>query len=385
MSRKKMVPVSSEFIIVPKDMATTPFFTVSPLENRSFITGSRRWDFSMPLTIEHGAVLYNILSFKDPFNPSRDIEFSVCELCKRMFASDNASNLERTRKLLLQLENAKVRIVDLDRDRYQIFRLIERIRIEGEVDKNLRENIASSRIKGVVIDKTFVGILEKAAEITGLNLQEFNSIRSKIAKAVYNYLPSRANYHDEQDPFEISLAKLFQQLNITGFESKCRRKQAMTQHEASVIKQLDGRRVLAGRLRVKLGETKDKSDHKLLSWTERKEVPPWANALLSGYEQEVLERSGIDTSRMEKFLKKAKHLLGEGLFDEILADEKNKVLEGKAAITSPAARLVDSLKRAIAETEGIAEAPPKTQPKIQPELFPRDDDDFFARQTPSEK
>ena len=115
MSRRKKETIANEFIIVPKDMATTPFFTVTPQENRSFITGCRRWDFNMPLTIEHGAVLYNILSFKDPFNPSRDIEFSVCELCKRMFTSDNSENLEKTRKLLLQLETAKVRIVDLDK------------------------------------------------------------------------------------------------------------------------------------------------------------------------------------------------------------------------------------------------------------------------------
>ena len=182
-----------------------------------------------------------------------------------MFAVDSAANLEKTRKFLLQLESAKVRIIDLDRRKYQIVRLIERIQIEGDVDRDNRENIASSRIKGVVIDKTFVEILEKAAEITGLNLQEFNSIRSKIAKAIYNYLPSRANYHGEQGPFEISLAKLFQQLNITGYGSKSKRKQLMTQNKESVLKQLDGRRVNARKLRVKLGETQDKRDHELLT------------------------------------------------------------------------------------------------------------------------
>ena len=377
MSRRKKETIANEFIIVPKDMATTPFFTVTPQENRSFITGCRRWDFNMPLTIEHGAVLYNILSFKDPFNPSRDIEFSVCELCKRMFTSDNSENLEKTRKLLLQLETAKVRIVDLDKDRYQIFRLIERIWIEGEVDKNLRENIATSRIKGVVIDKTFVEILEKAAEITGLNLQEFNSIRSRIAKAIYSFLPSRANYHDEQDPFEISLAKLFQQLNITGYESKSKRKQVMTQNKDCVLMQLDGRRVVTGKLRVKLDETKDKSDHKLLTWTEKRDVPPWINTLLSSYEREILERSGIDMFRMERFLKKSKFLLGEGTFDEILAEEKNKVLEGKAAITSSAARLVDSLKRAI-ESKEIITDPVEIKEQSLPGLSPKDDT-FFTK------
>lgn len=367
MGRKKKETIKRDCIAIPRDMVTTPFFTVAPLENRSFIMGNRQWDFNVPLTIEHGAVLYNILSFKDVFNPTDKISFTMTELCSRVFESDSAPNIEKTKSLLNSLSSVSIRILNLETDKFQIVRLIRDIIIEGERKQNTIQEIASSRIKGVVIHPDFIEVLEKTAEITGINLQEFNSIRSKIAKAIYNYLPSRAFHHDKQDPFEINLATLFQQLNITGYDTKSERKKLITQHKESVIKQLDGKNLISGKLRVKLHETKDKKDHKLVTWTDRNDVPPWANTILDTYDLEILDQCNIKLDKVEKFLKKAKYVLGIVAFREILAEEKNKVLEGNMANKGSVARLLDTLSRTLDETPF-----PRSSTVVQPDLFDED-------------
>jgi len=75
--------------------------------------------------------------------------------------------------------------------------------------------------------------------------------------------------------------------------------------------------MLAGILHVKLEETVDKSDWKLLAWTEKSIVPEWINVIVDDYETDKLEKCGIDIEKSMNFLKKGKFILGEGLFKEL--------------------------------------------------------------------
>jgi len=348
MSRKKKEP-TKDFLVVPKDLVTTPFFTVTPVENRSFVAGNKQFDFNMPLTIDHATALYNILSFKDPLSDKTEINFTLWDLCNRMYASDSGQNLTKTKDLLNQLTAAQIKISNPATRKWKIVRILESITIEGDIKKNELDEITSAKIKGVKIHEEFQKILLEMAELTGINLKEYNSIGSKIAKAIYNYIPSRAHFHDKETPYEISLATLFSQLAIQGYNTKSERKKAITQNKSSVISQINGRKVSSGKLYVKLSETKDKKDHKLVAWTEKKTIPEWANSTIDNYERDLLETSNIEIPKIERYLKKAKFLLGKDHFDEILAEEKNKVLEGKEATKNSTARLLDTLKREIGE------------------------------------
>jgi len=220
-------------------------------------------------------------------------------------------------------------------------------------------------------------LLNHIAELQVLDLDEFIKIRSPLAQAIYLYIPSRAHHHSEEKPFEIALTRLLEQVSFRIPPQKQRRHQIFTQHEndgRSVLQQLDGRETLAGVFRVRLVETSDGTEWKLLAWVEhRKRLEPGENSNskivaaylesgrppellhqalrniqpLNDYELELLTAGKIEIQKCRKLLEVARALLGEGRFVGLLGEAKGDEIEGRKAKKNPTARLIYRIVEAV--------------------------------------
>ena len=148
------------------------------------------------------------------------------------------------------------------------------------------------------------------------------------------------------------------------------------------MQQLDGKETLTGVFRVKLLETLDAEEWKLLAWVEQakrrlatdagdskivaaylksgrpRELLHQALANiepLTDYEIELLTLGKVEISRNRRFFEIAKALLGEPRFDGLLGEAKADELEGRHARKNPTARLIHW----IMETIGTPVALPK--------------------------
>jgi hypothetical protein len=202
----------------------------------------------------------------------------------------------------------------------------------------------------VRFDKEFADLLKDLAMTMHLRFDAMKELKSGIAQSIYMFLPSRAVYYDSQEkPFEITTALLWEQLCLDP-APKSRRYQILTKDKVSIIEQLNGAKLLTGRLRVVLAETVDKKDWKLLSWVEKKHFleggklraawiaggrteEDFKNRIekmqeLDNYETELLESLEIDIEAGFLFFCHAKALLGALRFATLLADAKNNKAEG---------------------------------------------------------
>ena len=178
-------------------------------------------------------------------------------------------------------------------------------------------------------------------------------------------------------------------LNQVSFKvppQKQRRHQIFTQHEKegrSVMQQLDGLETLSGVFRVKLVETSDGKEWKLLAWVERQKKkrpidaghsklvsayiksgrPPellhqsLSNIQpLSDYETQLLAGGNVEVERNRRFFEVAKAILRESRFDELLAEAKGDELEGRKARKNPTARLIHRIMEAVGTPVATAKA-----------------------------
>jgi hypothetical protein len=198
-----------------------------------------------------------------------------------------------------------------------------------------------------------------------------------LAQAIYLYIPSRACYHTEGNPFEISLAKLLEQVSCPVPKHKSVRHKIFTQREAighSIIQQLDGLQTINAIFRVRLAPTNDETDWKLQAWVEknpRRVIPAPGNSKiikawnasgrpfellekrlvspqsLTDYEKELLENAGVQLAGNERFFSLVKALIPPAQFVGLLAEAKGDELEGRKARKNPTARLIWRIISAI--------------------------------------
>ena len=208
-----------------------------------------------------------------------------------------------------------------------------------------------------------------------MELGTLESLSSRWAQAIYLFLPSRAYHHNVAEPFEITLTRLLDQIGAPIPATRKLRKKLFTQHERSILKQLDGVATLTGRLRVEIRTIADRSDYKLCAWVEPGAVgspkPPKPRGKLiaaflakgrtekelskklenrrdlDDYEQELLKRGSIVVAGNERFFTLAKALLGTDRFRGLLAEAKGDHIEGRPATKSPTARLIHRIKESI--------------------------------------
>ena len=75
-------------------------------------------------------------------------------------------------------------------------------------------------IDRVIFHPAFLEILDFIENDMSIRIDVFNSIPSKIAKAIYLYLPTRAINCTKENPFRISLTDLFTEIGIPHEENK---------------------------------------------------------------------------------------------------------------------------------------------------------------------
>lgn len=241
------------------------------------------------------------------------------------------------------------------------YRLIERVDMEERPirrrDSRLANDLQSEMwFNGCTLSPEFYGLLNRIAELQHMNLNVFTSIRSPLAQAIYLYIPSRAaHHHSENDPFEIVLTKILDQVSFQIPSQKNRRRQIFTQHEdegRSIMQQLDGLETLTGNFHVRLAETADGKEWKLLAWVEKRErkltEKPADSKIVAAYlksgrprelleqalsnigpltyyETDLLTDAKVEVTKNRRFFEIAKALLHEARFDGLLAEAKRVV------------------------------------------------------------
>ena len=398
-------------VLAPKDYFLGPVFAATKQTGSRIVTvGEKRYEiggfhplrrnlFPPALDVRHARAIFTLLSFRNPYDdgPSRLVRFSLNEYCRRYARSNGGRYSRDIQQILGDLVDSYIRVTDVQSGKAHTYRLIERVDIEERPirrrDSRLANDLQSEMwFNGCTLSPEFSGLLNRIAELQHMNLNVFTSIRSPLAQAIYLYIPSRAHHHSEVDPFEISLTKILDQVSFQIPSQKNRRRQIFTQHEdegRSIMQQLDGLETLTGNFRVRLVETADGKEWKLLAWVEKRErklkeakadSKIVAAYLKSGrprelldqalsniepmtdYELELLTKANVEFGKNRRFFEVAKALLRESKFDGLLAGAKADEVEGRKARKNPTARLIHRIMEAV----GAPVSLPKT---TRPEIF----------------
>lgn len=388
-------------VAAPKDFFLGPVFAAKKqMAAREVTIGDRRYqiggfhpmkrDLHPPaLDVRHARAIFSILSFRNepPNDGTKHICFSLNDLCRRYANSQGGRYSRDIKEIVGDLLDAYIRVTDIKTNKTFIYRIIERVEIEDKTIQRKDSSLANSNqselwFHSCDLSPEFFAILNLIVELQHVKLHVLTAIRSPLAQAIYLYIPSRAHHHTENNPFEITLTNLLQQVAAEVPVHKSKRKEIFTQNVTSVLKQLDELETLSGIFRVKLAETADGSDWKLLAWVEKPTHairPPqkdskllkaflksgrtrddWARMLtriepLSGYETDLLAAAKVDFEQNQRFLEAARAILGESQFIGLLSEAKGDLLEGRKATKSDAARLVHRIMEAIATPKKISQ------------------------------
>lgn len=356
---------------VPKDWLLKPIFIpgLQP-KNREIMVNGNKWimgvnnplskktEPSRDITLAHIKVALGVLTFFHGHNP---VTISVTELAKRCADSRGGRYYRDLLQKLNDLRDYWVSVTYENGDT-KTFTLLKSIAVLSKAPKKkpIGKNSPSESqlwLDSVELHEEFADLMSDFARTMHLRFDTMKKLTSDIAQSIYLFLPSRAYHHSKENPFEITLTLLFEQLGLDR-QPKSVRYKLLTQHKNSVINQLDQAEILTGCLRVKLKETRDKSDWKLLAWVEEKSksinlsnsesaiVEAWLKsgrsevdltkklsqlAELDEYELELLEKADIQYDSCKKFLKQAKALLGENRFHLLLSEAKAEKMESRHA------------------------------------------------------
>jgi hypothetical protein len=391
------LPVSQRreprFVAAPRDYFLAPIFAAKPqtgprevtVEDRCYTIGGFHpmgGNIHPPaLDVRHARVIFSLLSFRSIYDDTCLVRFSFNQLCKRYAQSNGGRYARAIKEIVRELTDSYIRIKDLKTRISHEFRLIERIDFEKRPPRRRDSKLALSGqeemwFNACELSPEFAGLLSQFRELLLIDLNVFNSITSPLAQAIYLYIPSRAyHHHSEDNPFEITLTNLLQQVSAAVPAHKSRRGELFTKNSHPIIGQLDGLEMLKGIFRVKLAETSDKSDYKLQAWVEgiketrnldRADSKVLTAYLESGrsreefnialanirpisdYDAELLTKAEVEIDGNRAFFEQAKALLKEARFLDLLGEAKNDQLEGRKAIKTPTARLIYRIMQAIA-------------------------------------
>jgi len=383
-----------ELVAAPKDYFLGPVFAAKKQSGPREVTINQRKyliggfhpmdpDRHPPaLDVRHARAIFTLLTFrKRGGEESPVISFSFNEFCRKYAHTNGGRYARAIGAILADLMDAYIRVTDLGTGISHEYRLIERVDIVKRPPRRRDSKLARSEqlemwFSGCTLSPEFFALLNRIAELQRLNFEVFRSIRSPLAQAVYLYIPSRAYYHTEQEPFEITLTTLLNQVSFPVPSQMNRRRQLFMQNAHPIMKQLDGAATLKGVFRVRLAKTSDGTDWKLQAWEERdvaraKHDPRSSKAKnaylaaghtqaeldrrlgaiqpLSDYDEDTLATATVEIDGNRRFFELAKALLGPARFSTLAAEAKNDALEGRKAKKSPAARLIWRMMEAISE------------------------------------
>lgn len=239
-----------EYVAAPKDYFLGPVFAATKQTGRREVTiGDRHYliggfhplraNFFPPaLDVRHARAIFTLLSFRDEEDDdgTRQIRFPFNEFCRRYANSSGGRYMRDIKNLLGEIIDSFIQITDLATKVARSYRIIERVVIAEPGIKRKDARIATSKqiefpYNCCTLSPEFYGLLGDIIELRHLKLSVFTHIRSPLAQAIYLYIPSRAAHHNEKDPFEISLSKLFEQVSFPCHQFKSKRKEIFTKHE----------------------------------------------------------------------------------------------------------------------------------------------------------
>ena len=121
----------------------------------------------------------------------------------------------------------------------------------------------------VQFSKYFTAAMRELMKEVPINLTAYSTLSSRIAKAIYLYIPSRAVFHKgRENAWEIGAGKLLEQIGARVPVHAWRCRQVFTQNKQSILKQLDGQAVASGEiLRVEMRKSR-KGDDILAFWVD---------------------------------------------------------------------------------------------------------------------
>jgi len=385
----------AELVAAPKDYFLGPVFAARrqtglrevTINQRRYQIGGfhpMRPDFHPPaLDVRHARAIFAMLTFRDRSEDSPVIHFSFNEFCRKYAHTNGGRYARDIEEIIADLMDAYIRVTDLGSGISHEYRLIERVDIEKRPPRRRDSKLATTNqselwFNGCTLSPEFYGLLNRIAELQHLNFDVFRSIRSPLAQAVYLYIPSRAHHHAENDPFEITLTKLLEQVSFPIPAQKNRRHQLFTQNANPIIKQLNGLDTLTGTFRVRLAETADGTDWKLQAWEDKKQIKrdrrnsKLMNAYLSAghtqeeldrrlsmiqplssYEEDLLNTATVEVEKNTRFFELAKALLGTTRFITLSSEAKGDALEGRKAKKNPTARLIWRIMEAVSEKSAL--------------------------------
>lgn len=382
-----------ERVLIPKDYSLGPVFAATKQSGpREVTVNERRYQIGgfhpmrpdkrpPALDVRHARALFALLSFWEKDQTTPVLNFSFNLLCRKYAHSNGGRYARAITEIVADLLDSYIRVTDVATGTSHEYRLIERIDIEKRPPRRKDAKAANSAqmeifFHGCTLSEEFFAILHRVTELQHLILDVFTSIRSPLAQAIYLYIPSRAYYHTESEPFEITITNLLEQVSFPVPKQLNRKRQLFTQNKNSIVKQLDGLETLKGIFRFRLVKTADGKDYKVQTWVERfsqqlKYNPENSKLMteflaaghseaeldrrlesiepLDEYEIEMLEKAEINITKDRRFLELAKGLVGRVRFQSIVAECKADALEGRKASKSPMARLIWRIMEAVKE------------------------------------
>jgi len=376
--------------LAPREFITKPFFParkqdeprVIEYQGATWTIGAARLDRPHeehpPFDMRHGRVCFALLTFRDRLKNDKQINFSINELAHRVARSNGGRYTRDLLGILYDLHETWVRIDHPDQS-FDKFHPIESIRIHGKPVRR-RDALAAANhqhelwLDFVHLNPTFFGLVRHYKTLARIRFDVLTSLTSDTAQAIYCFLPSRAVHREADNPFEIRLDTLMEQIGLPVPAHRSVRRKVFTQNKHPIIDQLNGAETMAGTLRVDLAETNDRTDFKLRVWVDKPTVdlkPPttpqssllnlWLAtgrsrrefdqrvrnaAALTDHQVYLIQRARATYRGNERFFEMVAALLGQGPFQMILSEAKGDALEGNPG-RNPTGRLIWRLMAAI--------------------------------------
>lgn len=385
---------TEEYPIVPRDFVTSPIFaSAKQADGRSLYVGDKKYTIGgfkpisedrpacPALDIRHGRALFTILSFLPPDSEEGPIvRFSINEFCLRYAGSNGGAYARDIKALLADLERCWFKIEYPD-GKISQYRILKNIAVHARPHRRKALDGSGSQhemwLDEVELHPEFHALLRDYMNVVQIDLKALTKMRSPLAQAIYSFMPSRALHRNQDNPFEISMVKLLEQVGHSVPQYKSVRYKIFFQNTNSVIDQINRAKVANSVLRVEVGELADGSDYKLKFWVDgpdgvaKKAQKPrklgildsiWVNTgqplsmlnekckrtpELNDYQLTTMKLAEIEVEGNQRFFQKALAILREDKFNELISDAKNALLEDRPIKKTPTRRLIYYMTKEI--------------------------------------
>ena len=333
-----------------KEFMTMPFFVVDRVEGKRILTCNQQtWTISPPLTTEHEKIIYGALSFANPVKTELNIRADFNVFCRRIYNRSGENVRQKSIMLLNDIIETAITITITEDKTSKTFRFIDKIKIS---DSNIN----------ITLNQRYCDTLNDPNSRIVFQYKLKKQCHSKLSKAIYQHMPSRASYATPENPQKISLGRLLQDVGHRPIQHKSKRYQLFTNNNNSVIKQLDGARMMGNKIfKCRLIENSNKTDYNFLCWaveTKKRIIHKPTGKLFRAFEigggtwkqwtkllenKSTMEFDMYETEALEyifnwekcaKMYLMAKCLMG-GYFTECLGIVKNHILEDNKVFKSP--------------------------------------------------